>query len=390
MLSGLLLSLRSQLRVQGLRPTTDQWLAAIRYIRASPGLAPEPHLMAALKPILVLRPEDAAGYYRAWRALYGKLGKTGKRRDKRREPSAGPGERPSQEPAGRGRNSSTPPAEPSPSPSSTTPQQVREPHIQQQQERGRQIAAQQRWGVSAELLERPLQRLREQDLQALEQAARHLIQRLRLRQRGRRQGGAVDLGRTLRASRRSFGEPLRLIRQRPRRHPTRWVVLADISGSMGPAVRACLALMLACSRVLGRELRVFVFVSQVAEASALLKPRDPQSSSKAILHAPGVDHRGHSDYGAAFRAFDTSIAGVLDRRTVLLILGDGRTNFRDPGIDKLQSWRRHCSRVFWFNPEDPERWSQGDSRVDHYAEHVDALVDISTVERLLEALLRQR
>jgi len=128
-------------------------------------------------------------------------------------------------------------------------------------------------------------------------------------------------------------------------------------------------------------------VSRVAEVSALLDSRDPAAASRAVLRAPGVDQRGHSDYGAAFAAFHEHAGGCLDRRTVLLILGDGRGNFRDPGLDTLADWRRRCRRLFWFNPEEPGRWNHGDSRADRYAEAVDEFRDISTVARLLETLL---
>jgi len=54
----------------------------------------------------------------------------------------------------------------------------------------------------------------------------------------RRLGERVDLRRTLRASMRTAGEPVRLARRRRRMAPRRLVLLCDISGSMEPYARA--------------------------------------------------------------------------------------------------------------------------------------------------------
>ena len=66
--------------------------------------------------------------------------------------------------------------------------------------------------------------------------------------RARRATGAtIDLRRTLRASLRSGGEPIRLAHRRRRVQRRRLVMLCDISGSMEPYARAYLQLLAAAA-----------------------------------------------------------------------------------------------------------------------------------------------
>src|SRR3712207_8700745 len=44
---------------------------------------------------------------------------------------------------------------------------------------------------------------------------------------------------------------------------------------------------------------------------------------------------GHSDYGTAFEVFADRWASAVGPETSLLVLGDGRTNYRPPGLPVL-------------------------------------------------------
>src|SRR3712207_8818498 len=44
---------------------------------------------------------------------------------------------------------------------------------------------------------------------------------------------------------------------------------------------------------------------------------------------------GHSDYGTAFEVFADRYASAVGPKTSLLVLGDGRTNYRPPGLPVL-------------------------------------------------------
>jgi hypothetical protein len=55
----------------------------------------------------------------------------------------------------------------------------------------------------------------------------------------------------------------------------------------------------------------------------------------------------------------------------LLVLGDGRTNYRQPGLPVLTDLVRRARSAHWLNPEPRRLWGSGDSAADRYGEVVD-------------------
>ena len=77
---------------------------------------------------------------------------------------------------------------------------------------------------------------------------------------------------------------------------------------------------------------------------------------------------GHSDYGNAFASFSDNHGAALSPRTSLLVLGDGRTNYRDPGVGVLARLVTASRHAHWLNPEPRHLWGSGDSAVPRYAD----------------------
>jgi uncharacterized protein with von Willebrand factor type A (vWA) domain len=88
-----------------------------------------------------------------------------------------------------------------------------------------------------------------------------------------------------------------------------------------------------------------------------------------ITREAGVYTRdGHSDYGNAFVSFVQAHPNVLSPRSSLLVLGDGRTNYRDPATDVLGHMVTASRHAHWLNPEPKHLWGSGDSAVPRYQE----------------------
>ena len=64
-------------------------------------------------------------------------------------------------------------------------------------------------------------------------------------------------------------------------------------------------------------------------------------------------------------------AAALGPKTSLLVLGDGRTNYRRPGLPVLGEMVRRCRSAHWLNPEPRRSWGSGDSAADRYGEIID-------------------
>ena len=75
---------------------------------------------------------------------------------------------------------------------------------------------------------------------------------------------------------------------------------------------------------------------------------------------------GHSDYGHAFVSFLNDFPNVLSPRSSLLVLGDGRNNYRNPETDLLAHMVNASRHAHWLNPEPKHLWGSGDSAVPRY------------------------
>ena len=87
----------------------------------------------------------------------------------------------------------------------------------------------------------------------------------------------------------------------------------------------------------------------------------------AGLPAHGVlDVDADSDYGHAFASFMDRWPNALSPRSALLILGDGRNNYRNPETELLAHMVNSSRHAHWLNPEPRHLWGSGDSAVPRY------------------------
>lgn len=198
--------------------------------------------------------------------------------------------------------------------------------------------------------------------------ARTLATRLAARRR-RARAGAIDLRKTLRRSMSTGGVPIDLMLRKPRPARPELVVLCDVSGSVAGFSHFTLLLVHALRQQFSR-VRVFAFIDTADEVTHLFGPdADLAVAVQRITRESGVYTRdGHSDYGNAFVSFTENYGGVLSPRSSLLVLGDGRTNYRDPGTGVLAHLVTASRHGHWLNPEPTHLWGSGDSAVPRYQE----------------------
>lgn len=244
-----------------------------------------------------------------------------------------------------------------------------------------------RWGNS-ELFMRPMETITEKDVLELQAPIRAMAERLRLRLEGmrKRHAGRVDLRKVIRASHKTFGEPMKLIRVRPKRKPAHWIVLSDVSGSVKHATRLFMSFLFELRNVMDDNIRGFTFVSKVQEITDILKETHYEVMVDRMYRQEEIDFRGYSDYGVAFQSFDAIAGDTLYRNTVLLIIGDARNNKREERLDLVKKWQNQTGKILWFNPDLPEKWNQGDSVITAYTQVVNKVYDVSTPGKLVNAI----
>jgi uncharacterized protein with von Willebrand factor type A (vWA) domain len=225
-----------------------------------------------------------------------------------------------------------------------------------------------------------------QDLAAVHRAVSQMKRRLATlghEQRGRRQGQSIDVRRTMRASLETGGVPMHL-RYRPKR-PRRpeIYVLCDVSTSVTSASVFFLSVLHALHDSF-RKLRSFVFIERISEVTDVFEhERDFRVIAQKISSEGGVaDVSGYTDYGRVWLEFLGKISDELDPRSTVIVLGDARTNGREPHADVFAQISERAGRLFWLNPEPKLYWNYGDSVMAAYERHCDGAFECWTTRHL--------
>jgi uncharacterized protein with von Willebrand factor type A (vWA) domain len=236
----------------------------------------------------------------------------------------------------------------------------------------------------------PFVALSNDEVEEVRRAVRRLAERLRGGARVRSRHavrGRIDPHRTLRRALRTGGVPLELVRRSRRRDRPKLILLCDVSDSVRAAATFLLEFTSAVHELFDRT-RSFVFVSDLSETTQVFAT---QPIRVAIARAWDLVGSGdNSNYGRALRRFEADQLRSLDRRTTVVILGDGRTNFHDPAADVLTRIRERSRALLWLCPEPRGQWGQGDSAMNAYAPLCTSVLEVrcaADLERAARALV---
>jgi uncharacterized protein with von Willebrand factor type A (vWA) domain len=233
-----------------------------------------------------------------------------------------------------------------------------------------------------------------QDLAAVHRVVAQLKRRLKTQgqeARGHGRHAHVDVRRTMRASLQTGGVPVELRYKplRPRRPEI--YVLCDVSTSVTSASVFFLSVLHALHDSF-RKMRSFVFIERISEVTDVFdRERDFRAVSEAIARDAGVaDVSGYTDYGRVWTEFLALVEDDLHPRATVIVLGDARTNGRDPRADIFAAVAARAGRTFWLNPEPRLYWNYGDSVIATYERHCQAFEcwTTSQLEDFVKALTR--
>jgi uncharacterized protein with von Willebrand factor type A (vWA) domain len=208
--------------------------------------------------------------------------------------------------------------------------------------------------------------------------ASRIAHRRRLRHRGR-----LDVRRTVRRSLSAGGVPLNPAFRRPKASKPAVYLLCDVSGSVAEFAKFTMALLQAMRDEFSKT-RLFAFVDGIDDVTELFEQSATPLDARHLLHrAQVVWEDGHSNYGNVFgRFWETYGGAALDPRTTLIITGDARNNYREPGIGHLRSIHDRVRDVYWLNPEPASEWNTTDSIVDLYRPYVDGFYETRNLSQL--------
>ncbi|MGI8429146.1 MAG: vWA domain-containing protein [Solirubrobacteraceae bacterium] len=221
------------------------------------------------------------------------------------------------------------------------------------------------------------------------------LRRTRRTRKGRH-GERIDMRRTLRASLRTGGDPVRLARRRRRVRRRRIVMLCDISGSMEPYARAYLQfLFLSCAAAGGPDAEAFAFATRLTRLTRALTGRDPEHAiQRAAATAP--DWSSGTRIGDALKTFnDRHGRRGMARGAVIVILSDGWER-EDPRLvgREMERLARLAYRIVWVNPRvGASGFAPRAGGLVAALPHCDALVSghsLRALEQVAEAIGAQR
>jgi uncharacterized protein with von Willebrand factor type A (vWA) domain len=195
----------------------------------------------------------------------------------------------------------------------------------------------------------------------------------------------LSVRRTLHLAMGTGGVPFRLATEPAPPPRPDFVVLADVSGSVASFSRFTLNLLIALDSRLSR-LRAFSFVDGLAEITELIS--EARSAGRQLGPAEAAQGairlNGSSDYGYVLREFASDYARQFSRRTVVLVVGDARTNYADPAVASLADVSDRVGKLYWLNPEPRRYWDQGDSVMSQYAPHCAQVRECSTLRQIAD------
>ena len=210
--------------------------------------------------------------------------------------------------------------------------------------------------------------------------------------RGHRRHAHVDVRRTMRASLQTGGVPV-VLKYRPRR-PRRpeIYVLCDVSTSVTSASVFFLSVLHALHDTF-RKMRSFVFIERISEVTDIFEhERNFKSRQRTDLAATRAwpTSPATPTTAACGRSSSSQVEDDLHPRATVIVLGDARTNGRDPRADIFAQIAARAGRTFWLNPEPRLYWNYGDSVIAAYEQYCTAFECWTTaqLEDFVRALTR--
>ncbi|MEJ5313023.1 MULTISPECIES: VWA domain-containing protein [Anaerolinea] len=239
---------------------------------------------------------------------------------------------------------------------------------------------------NASLVDRLFQNLTEAETRQLREEVRRMAAALRTRlalRLRRAKDGQFDPKATIRANLQHGSIPIEL-RHRDHTLKPKLVILCDLSTSM----RYCVEFFLTFISMVRDQIRKshsFAYIDHLEYISPDFERMAPNQVIQQVLRRmpPGYYN---TDLGNALESFAAGYMDLLDHRTILIVLGDGRNNFNPPREDLFQKMAKRARTCVWLNPDPLALWGTGDSDMPRYLPFCDLAFQVSNLRQLSDAV----
>ena len=93
-----------------------------------------------------------------------------------------------------------------------------------------------------------------------------------------------------------------------------------------------------------------------------------------------------TDYGQAMSDLKTTHWDEIDRKSTIIILGDGRSNYADGRMDLFKEATARAKRTIWLSPEQKSLWGTGDSLMLRYQPYCTVMSHVASLKDLERAV----
>jgi uncharacterized protein with von Willebrand factor type A (vWA) domain len=219
------------------------------------------------------------------------------------------------------------------------------------------------------------------DYQLMQGLVRKMAKRLAAKYSRRRHvanKGHLDVRKTLRKSLGYGGVPFDIEFKVKKIDKPSIVAICDVSKSVAAAAQFLLTFLYSLNEVVDR-MEAFAFSGRMISVNDILDDHGVEQAIFKVLQEIGFQQ---TDYGRSLQDFADQHLDSLDRRTTVIFLGDGRSNFADPRLDIMKQIHDRARSVIWLNPEPESYWGQGDSVMNRYARFCHVAKQCGTIEQL--------
>lgn len=237
-------------------------------------------------------------------------------------------------------------------------------------------------------------RFTETERREMEEIVRRLGRRMRGARSYRRvvsRRGRIHVARTLRASMMYDGIPFQPVLTSQRNEKPRLVVICDVSLSVRNTARFTLHLVYSLQSLF-EQVRSFVFVSELADASQYFEQLSIDEAIAAVFSGELIDCDANSNYGKALEMFCQRHLAAVTGQTTVMVLGDGRGNRNPPNVWALEEIRRRAKQLIWLSPEPRGSWGLGSSDMPVYepvCHRAEVVRNVKQLGQVAEELIRR-
>lgn len=199
--------------------------------------------------------------------------------------------------------------------------------------------------------------------------------------------GALDIRKTMAKNHAYDGVPFDIRWKSVKIDRPKVVAICDVSGSVARVAHFMLMFLYSLNEVMPK-VRSFAFSARMGEVSDLFKDNDIEQAMAKTLSEWG---QGSTDYGRSLHDFAELALNDIDSRTTVIILGDARSNYGDPGAEIMKKIYERAKWVMWLNPEEKNTWNYADSvmrKFQPYCHQVQVCNSLTHLERIVSSVLR--